>query len=152
MVRKNQIGAILVLIVIGCASASRPVTHTPEAAASAIALQLQPHLQKLSQQKPIYLAIIPFGGPKGKPTPFGKKMSALLQSKLISADLTIIEREQIEKILQEKNLAVTGLTTEKEYMQAGTIAGDEIYHNRNHILWKKGITCSKNYKCKNIYC
>ncbi len=127
----------------GCASAPIPVTHTPEEAVDALANQLMPVLQNLAKQLNPTIAIIPFGGPKGKPTPFGKKMAALLQSKLISKNWKLIEREQIDKILNEQHLTATGVVKENDYIHAGTVAGADFIIVGTTYYGKKALISVK---------
>lgn len=118
---KNWYLFIIILLFIACASSGIPTTSTPEDATVAIARQLIPVLQELSKNKNITIAIIPFGGPKGRPTNFGRKMSALLQLKLMSQSWTLVEREHVEKVLNEQLLASSGAIKESDYIHAGTV-------------------------------
>ncbi len=133
----------IICVSIGCASAPIPVTHTPEEAADAIANQLIPVLQNLAKQINPTIAIIPFGGPKGKPTPFGRKMAALLQSKIISKNWQLIEREQIDKILNEQHLTTTGVVKENDYIHAGTVAGADFIIVGTTYYGKKALVSVK---------
>ncbi|MEW6528034.1 MAG: CsgG/HfaB family protein [Spirochaetota bacterium] len=131
------------LFVFGCASTSIPVTKTYEDAADVLANQLKPQLQELSTQKNIKIAILPFGGPKGKPTPFGKKMATLLQSKLFSQRWDLIERDQIDKIINEKNLSATGVVEDNDYINTGSIAGADFIIMGTTYYGKKALITTK---------
>ena len=136
---------VIMLLSIACASSGIPITSTPEDASSAIARQLIPILQELSKNKNITIAIIPFGGPKGRPTNFGKKMSAMLQLKLLSKSWTFVEREHVEKALNEQLLASSGAIKESDYIHAGTIIGADYivsgttFYGKNALLSVKII-------------
>ncbi len=131
------------LFVFGCASTSIRVTKTYEDAADVLASQLKPELQELSAQKSIKIAILPFGGPKGKPTHFGKKMAALLQSRLFSQSWDLIERDQIDKIINEKNLSATGVIEDKDYIDTGSIAGADFIIVGTTYYGKKALITTR---------
>ncbi|MEJ5361573.1 MAG: CsgG/HfaB family protein [Spirochaetota bacterium] len=134
---------LFVFVVFGCVSTSIPVTKTYEDAADVLANQLKPQLQKLSAQKNIKIAILPFGGPKGKPTPFGKKMATVLQSKLFSQSWDLIERDQIDKILNEKNLSAAGIIEDKDYINTGSIAGADFIIMGTTYYGKKALITAR---------
>lgn len=143
MIQRNVIVISFFLFVFGCASTSIPIANTYEDAADVLANQLKPELQKLSAQKNIKIAILPFGGPKGKPTPFGKKMATLLQSKLFSQSWDLIEREQIDKIINEKNLSTTGVVEDNDYIYTGSLAGANCIIVGTTYYGKKALITAK---------
>ncbi|MCX8123724.1 MAG: CsgG/HfaB family protein [Spirochaetes bacterium] len=137
--RGNVIFIIIIILIASCASQRIQTTTSPEDAAVVLAAQIKPVLQKLSEIKSINVAIVPFSGPKGIPTNFGKKMAALLQKNLLSDKWMIIEREQLEKIMIEHKLVIAGLASEKEYVKASTIAGADFVIMGNTFYGKKAF-------------
>lgn len=133
----------LLLVLYSCASSGIPVTSTSEDAANVIAQKLMPILQELSKNKNITIAIIPFGGPKGKPTKFGKKMSALIQLHLVSQSWKLVEREQVEKVLNEQNLVSSGLVKESDYMRTGNLIGADYIIIGTTFYGKKALLVVK---------
>lgn len=143
MIKRNIFFITFFLFISGCASTSIPVTKTYEDAANVLANQLKPELYNLSEHKNIKIAILPFGGPKGKPTPFGKKMATLLQSKLFSQNWNLIERDQIDKLINEKNLSATGVVEDKDYMSTGSIAGADFIIVGTTYYGKKALITAR---------
>jgi curli biogenesis system outer membrane secretion channel CsgG len=120
---KNWYLIIVMFLFVACASTSIPTTTTLDDASVAISRQLIPVLQELSKNKNITIAIIPPGGPKGRPAKFGRKMASLLQLQLLSRSWKLVEREQIDKVIGEQELAASGIVEESDYIHTGTVLG-----------------------------
>ena len=98
--------AIIVMLVnaLACATTGDiPVVKQPEEAAKVLSESLISILKKITITEKVTVAIMPFGGPKGKQRTFGKKMADLIQAKLLGYQWILVERNRIDSIYQGKN-------------------------------------------------
>jgi len=66
-----------------------------------------------------------------------------LQSKLFSQNWNLIERDQIDKLINEKNLSATGIVEDKDYMSTGSIAGADFIIVGTTYYGKKALITVK---------
>lgn len=111
------------------------------------------------------LAVLNFEGPSGS----GPAMAELFSTKLVhGAYYKIVERERLNKILNEQKLGMTGMIDEKTAAQIGKLAGVQaiivgkvIAYSVNDEPYTKTVTksvntgipsqkCDSNGKCKNV--
>ena len=112
--------AIIVMVVnaLACATTGDiPVVKQPEEAAKVLSESLISILKKITITEKVTVAIMPFGGPKGKPTTFGKKMADLIQAKLLGYQWILVERNRIDSIIKEKTLITAGVIEEKNFIE-----------------------------------
>ncbi|NLI10697.1 MAG: hypothetical protein GX447_08100 [Elusimicrobia bacterium] len=80
---------------------------------------------KESEKNNIKVAVFDFAYYDGKISPALRQISESLTINLAKNSITIVERNQIEKILQEKKLQMSGMFDEKTVTEVGTFVGAE---------------------------
>lgn len=143
MYNKNiSIICIVMFLYIACASTGISVAASSDDGADSIAKQLTPILKELSHTKVITVAIIPFGGPKGRPTHFGMRMAELLQMRLMSQSWILVERERINSVIEEQSLKKSGLV-DNDYLNTGNITGADYIITGTTYYGKKALISVK---------
>ena len=138
--------AIIVMVVnaLACATTGDiPVVKQPEEAAKVLSESLISILKKITITEKVTVAIMPFGGPKGKPTTFGKKMADLIQAKLLGYQWILVERNRIDSIIKEKTLISAGVIEEKNFIEIGTIMGADYAITGTTYYGKKALVVAK---------
>jgi TolB-like protein len=130
--KKNLICLLSVmLLVVGCASID-PKMGTEKLEQRSSFKSLDGYIdtladqitQSLSEQQLSKIAVVEFPDIEGKPSALGKYLSEELTTRLFKTGrFQLIERQLINKIMEEQKLSAMGLVDEKTARQIGSILG-----------------------------
>lgn len=115
---------LLLLFILGCASSQKEVRQPQQNLDSKLDELVSQIVTSLSQNQKTKIAIIEFSDIQGKVSNFGRYLAEELTTRLyLTGKFEVVERQLLNKILQEHQLSLSGMIDENSAVELGKILG-----------------------------
>ncbi len=116
--------AVILSILIGCSSSIKNKTAAPPTLDSQLDDLVSQIILSLSQNQKSKIAIIEFSDIQGKVSNLGRYLAEELTTRLyLTGKFEVVERQLLNKILQEHQLTLSGIIDENSAVELGKILG-----------------------------